>query len=63
MSKETDELDYTDAIVDFFSHIREQDARQVALLLWRFYPNETQALLTSLIQTQHTKRLPKLLQK
>jgi len=61
MTKETEELDYVEAITGTMMQIEDDtSARRVALDLWKYYPNETQMLSTALTQSQHTKRLSKL---
>lgn len=62
--KEIDELDYVEAITGLMMRIAEEPtARNIALDLWKYYPSETQKLSTALIQTQHTKKVPRLLTK
>lgn len=63
MTKETEELDYVNSIVDLFSSINEHTARPVALDLWKYYPTETQLLYAAIAQTQHTKKVARILQK
>jgi len=63
MTHETDQLDYTDCIVNLMIIINEHSARDIALDLWKYYPNETLSLYAALTQTQHTKPIPRLLQK
>lgn len=61
MTKETEHLDYVEAVTQLMMRINtEQSARNVALDLWRYYPTETQQLCTALQQTQHTRRVSKL---
>lgn len=61
MTKETEELDYVEAVTQLMMRINtEQSARNVALDLWRYYPVEAQMLSTSLQQTQHTRRVSRL---
>lgn len=58
-----DQAEFIDGLTDLASLIQKHDARAVSLAFWKFYPTEAQALTASLIQTQHTKRLPRLLDK
>lgn len=60
MTQETDQLDYVEDVTGMMMRINPSTSRAIALDLWRYYPNETQLLSTSLIQTQHTKRVSKL---
>jgi len=60
MTKETEELDYTESIVNFMIQVNQNTSRAIALDLWKYYPTESQQLLTALTQTQHTKRLSRL---
>jgi len=60
---EMDQLEYTDVITGLMIQVKEHTVRQLALDLWKYYPNETQMLYASLAQTQHTKPLPRLLMK
>jgi CHASE2 domain-containing sensor protein len=58
-----DQAEFVDVLTDLGSLIQQHGARTVALDFWKFYPSEAQALTASLIQTQHTKKLPRLLDK
>lgn len=61
MTKETEELDYVEAITGTMMRITDEyTARTIALDLWKYYPHETQMLATALTQSQHTRRIPKL---
>ena len=60
MTQITDILDYEDAIVNMMTRVNEHTSRPIALDLWKYYPTETQLLSTSLVQTQHTKKIAKL---
>ena len=61
MTKETEELDYVEAITGTMMQITDdRSARNIALDLWRYYPQATLMLTTALAQTQHTRRLSKL---
>lgn len=64
MTKETEELDYVEAITGTMMRIQDgTSARSIALDLWKYYPNETQLLSTALTQTQHTRPVPRLFQR
>ena len=64
MTKETDELDYVEAITGTMMRIQdEQSARTVALDLWKYYPQEALLLSTALTQSQHTRQVPRLFQR
>ncbi len=63
MTQETEQLDYTDAVVNFMIRINQQTSRSIALDLWKYYPEQTQLLTAALIQTQHTKQIPRLFTK
>jgi hypothetical protein len=63
MTTEIDQLDYTDSITDFMMKIKEHSSRNIALDLWKYYPDQAQLLSTALIQTQHTKKIARLLMK
>ena len=63
MTLEMDQLEYTDAVTGLMIQVKEHTARNIALDLWKYYPNETAMLYASLAQTQHTKPLPRLLMK
>lgn len=60
MTALTDQLDYEDAIVNLMIRVNPHTSRPITLDLWKYYPTETQLMLTSLTQTQHTKKIPKL---
>jgi len=61
MNKETEELDYVEAITGVMMRIADEySARNIALDLWKYYPHETQLLVTALTQSQHTRRISKL---
>ena len=63
MNKEMLKLDYTDAVTNLLMLVNQNSSRSIALDLWKYYPVETQLLSTALTQTQHTKKIAKLLMK
>ena len=63
MNKEMIKLDYTDAVTNLLMLVNQNSSRNIALDLWKYYPIETQQLCSALVQTQHTKKVAKLLMK
>ena len=63
MNKDLDRLDYTDSVTDLLMSVNQNSARDIALDLWKYYPKETAYLYAALTQTQHTKKIAKLLTK
>lgn len=60
MTKETDQVEYVDIIVDLMIRVNEDSAHVIALDLWQFYPIETTMLLRAINDTRDQKKVPRL---
>lgn len=63
MTPEMTQIQHVDDIVAFMTKVNEKTARPLALELWKYYPEETLYLCAALAQTQHTRQIPRLLQR
>lgn len=61
-STPSDNVEYVEDVVTMAFSVKKYNPRKLALDLWKNYPEETKTLLANLTQTQHTRKVPKLLQ-
>ena len=63
MNQDLEQLDYIEAVTGVMSRITSpEQARIIAIDLWKYYEPQTQYLCNALQQTQHLRQIPRLLQ-